>query len=32
MMPLQADETTKSLIYKKLRRSIIMGHRYPVSA
>ena len=23
------DETSKSLIYKKLRRSIIMGHREP---
>ena len=27
MIPLQVDETTKSLIYKKLRRSIIMGTR-----
>lgn len=27
MMPAQVDETTKSLIYKKLRRSIIMGTR-----
>lgn len=27
MIPVQIDETTKSLIYKKLRRSIIMGSR-----
>jgi GntR family transcriptional regulator, rspAB operon transcriptional repressor len=27
MIPVQVDETTKSLIYKKLRRSIIMGAR-----
>lgn len=27
MIPVQVDETTKSLIYKKLRRSIIMGSR-----
>jgi DNA-binding GntR family transcriptional regulator len=27
MPPTQMDETSKSLIYKKLRRSIIMGHR-----
>lgn len=27
MIPVQVDETTKSLIYKKLRRSIIMGTR-----
>jgi DNA-binding GntR family transcriptional regulator len=27
MIPIQVDETTKSLIYKKLRRSIIMGTR-----
>lgn len=27
MIHLQVDETTKSLIYKKLRRSIIMGNR-----
>lgn len=29
MIPIQVDETSKSLIYKKLRRSIIMGHREP---
>lgn len=29
MITLQVDETSKSLIYKKLRRSIIMGHREP---
>lgn len=29
MIPIQMDETSKSLIYKKLRRSIIMGHREP---
>jgi len=29
MIPVQSDETTKSFIYKKLRRSIIMGHRGP---
>lgn len=27
MIPVQVDETSKSLIYKKLRRSIIMGAR-----
>lgn len=27
MIPVHVDETTKSLIYKKLRRSIIMGNR-----
>lgn len=27
MIPVQVDETTKSLIYKRLRRSIIMGSR-----
>ncbi|MFZ5822222.1 MAG: GntR family transcriptional regulator [Chloroflexota bacterium] len=27
MIPMQVDETSKSLIYKQLRRSIIMGHR-----
>jgi methanogenic corrinoid protein MtbC1 len=27
MIPIQVDETTKSLIYKRLRRSIIMGTR-----
>jgi DNA-binding GntR family transcriptional regulator len=27
MVTIRADETTKSLIYKKLRRSIIMGNR-----
>ncbi|MFZ5909184.1 MAG: GntR family transcriptional regulator [Chloroflexota bacterium] len=27
MIPVQVDETSKSLIYKQLRRSIIMGHR-----
>ena len=27
MSQIQNDETTKSLIYKKIRRSIIMGHR-----
>jgi DNA-binding GntR family transcriptional regulator len=27
MIPIQVDETSKSLIYKKLRRSIIMGTR-----
>jgi DNA-binding GntR family transcriptional regulator len=27
MIPVQVDETSKSLIYKKLRRSIIMGNR-----
>lgn len=27
MIPVQVDETTKSLIYKKMRRSIIMGSR-----
>lgn len=29
MMPAQLDETNKSLIYKKLRRSIILGYREP---
>jgi DNA-binding GntR family transcriptional regulator len=27
MIPIQVDETSKSLIYKKMRRSIIMGNR-----